>query len=183
MTSEPTAEVITQQVRDLGKLSDDDLYRLLSQESLEKYRKGLMKQAVDTLSPERRRQFERDKSRGAGLYGPISFLFGKVDHDMLHVLVDSTKLQPNAEDGKGLFALRWGNLKRQLCEDWHYCEKRKEYADPEALCAAMTAVAVNTSPLQPSIAAAVVLLASRQGPKFICDCPDEAGAETSAMPA
>jgi len=183
MSTEPATELITQQVRELGKLSDDDLYRLLSKESLEKYRKGLMKQAVDTLSPEERRRFERDKSMGAGLYGPISFLFGKVDREMLHVLVDSTKLQPNAEDGKGLFALRWSHLKRHLCEDWHYCEKRKEYADAEGLCGGMTTVAVSSSPLQPSIAAAVVLLASRQGPKFICECPDEGGAETSAVPA
>jgi hypothetical protein len=167
------ATAIARQVAEFAPWNDEQLYLLLSQDFTRKANEQLLQKAVAKLDPEQRRKFAHEGQRGAGLYGPVSFLFGKIDDRTLHIL---THPEPTVGNGKGWFESNWKIFKNHFCDEWHYCEKRKEYSDDLSLITAITAIMVEKMSLEVGIAAAAVLLAFHRGPRFICDCQDSAGA-------
>jgi hypothetical protein len=163
---------IKEQLKAFSDSSDESLYYVLSSYTVAQFKDSVTKEALNSLPPDLREKAKLEMGTGAGLYGPISFLLGKVDTDRNQLLLDAANLSPTVKDGVGQFESFWNRLKSHVCDDWHYCERRKQYADELTLWTAIAAIAVEKLSLEVSVATAVVLLAAHKGPKFICDCPD-----------
>ncbi len=160
----------------LGKmkaLSDEQLYLDLSREDNKEYRKHVYEAARNSLSNEDRRKMEG--WTGAGLYGPISAVFGRLEDRYQLDIMRAHNAQPNVEQGQNLFSSNWRYIQNKICKEWNFCKRKKEFADENKLLISIIALVLAGTSWQLRTVAAVILLAWHQGPKFMCDCPDDEG--------
>jgi len=99
---------------------------------------------------------------------------------MNQLLLNAVQLEPQLNEGKGIFERIWSELRKHICDEWHYCERRREFADELKLWVAIIAIAVRAMSLEVGVATAVVLIAVHKGPKFICNCPEQSPLESSS---
>jgi hypothetical protein len=82
------------------------------------------------------------------------------------------RLTPTSEVGESLVVSILKQLKDLLCDDWDYCEKRKEYKDDFKFITAATAMAVKTMSVEVGIVVGALLIATYKGPDFFCSCSE-----------
>jgi hypothetical protein len=155
---------------DLKSFNEDQLYLDLSHQDILEYRRAVAELAKQSLSQEDRHKMEQ--WQGAGLYGPISAVFGKLEDRYQLDIMRARQEEPNVDQGKSIFVRKWKTIQDKVCKEWNYCEKRKEFSDENKLLISIIGLAVGGTDWHVRTATAVVLLAWNQGPKFICDCPD-----------
>lgn len=71
-------------------------------------------------------------------------------------------------EGRKIFEAALGALRKAICEDWRYCEKREKYGDIADLVAAVADIIVGAK-IEIAPAAAAVLLV-RTGLDKFCGC-------------
>jgi|ERR1017187_1630572 hypothetical protein len=161
---------ITASLSTMKSFTEEQLYLDLSHENISQYHHVVAERAKNSLSKEDRRNMEH--RQGAGLYGPISAVFGKLEKQYQLDIMRARQEQPNVDQGKNIFVENWKTIQNKVCKEWNYCEKRKEFSDENKLLISIIALAMGGTDWHVRTATAVVLLAWHQGPKFICDCTD-----------
>ena len=158
-------------IEKLKGLNEREIYYEVSRQQVERIKKQAISSALASLSPAERSAAERDMNSKEGIYGPISGLLSHVKEPSEHeVLYGIGKLRPTPENGEVLVKRILEQLKGLLCDDWHYCEKRKEYKDDLKLVATAAAIGVKTLSLEIGIVTAAILVAVYKGPDFFCNC-------------
>jgi hypothetical protein len=145
--------------------------RLFRPSSVEK------RHAEKSLSKEDREKMKN--WQGAGLYGPISGVFGRLEDKYQLDIMRTRNMQPNVEQGKNIFSSNWQWVHNKICNEWNFCKRKKEFADENKLLISIIALVLAGTSWHLRTATAVILLAWHQGPKFMCDCPDEKGESTT----
>jgi hypothetical protein len=171
------ASEINDVLAEMKTFTDDQLYTGLSEDDTEKYRKYVYEAAERSLSDEDRTRMKNWP--GAGLYGPISAVFGRLEDKYQFDIMRARAAQPNVEQGRHLFSSNWKLIQDKICNDWNYCKKKKEFADENKLLISIVALVLAGTSWHLRTAIAVVLLAWHQGPKFMCACPDEGSEGTT----
>lgn len=180
---------ISNALAEMKTLTDEQLYTDLSSQFITELRDHVYDAAERSLSKE-----DRDEMKnwhGAGLYGPISAVFGRLEDRYQFDLMRVRQARPNVEQGRNIFSGNWEWVKNKICKEWNYCKKKKEFSDENKLLIAIIALVLAGTSWHVRTATAVILLAWHQGPKFMCACPDEesanitsqsSGSSTSASP-
>src|SRR5579864_2198089 len=86
-------------------LPDAQLYLDLSDQYISESRTYVYEAAEKSLSKEDREKM--DNWQGAGLYGPISAVFGRLEDKYQLDIMRARNMQPNVEQGKNLFSANW----------------------------------------------------------------------------
>lgn len=165
------ASEIDDVLAEMKTLTDEQLYTGLSQDDTEKYRKYVYEAAKKSVSKEDQAIIK--KWPKAGIYGPISSVFGRLEDKYQFDLMRARSAQPNAEQGRHLFSSNWKLIQDKICKEWNFCKKKKEFADENKLLISIVALVLAGTSWHLRTATAVILLAWHQGPKFMCACPDE----------
>lgn len=176
---EPTSKEtqINEALANMKNATDEQLYLELSHEGILEYRKFASKRALKSLSEEDRRKMF--KKPVAGIYGPISAVFGRLEDKYKFDLSSSRRELPSVGQGKNIFSSNWAVIEKKICKEWHYCERKKEFSDENKLIVSVIALVLSGTDWGVRVATAVVLLAWHLGPKFMCNCPDlETGVAT-----
>jgi hypothetical protein len=161
---------IEQEIRHFQKLNETQIYEELSQRDINRYYNKLFETALNSLSPYERGKVEKEIATGAGLYGPASFLIGRVERETAEELKAASRLRPSASEGEVLVTRIIKQLQDLLCDDWGYCKKKKEYKDDFKLLVAAAAIAVKTLSFEVGVVTAALVVTSFKGPDFFCNC-------------
>jgi hypothetical protein len=162
---------------DMKALPEAQLYLDLSGQYISESRTHASEAAEKSLSKEDREKM--NKWQGAGLYGPISGVFGRLEDKYQLDIMRTRNMQPNVEQGKNIFSSNWQWVHNKICNEWNFCKRKKEFADENKLLISIIALVLAGTSWHLRTATAVILLAWHQGPKFMCDCPDEKGESTT----
>jgi hypothetical protein len=112
----PNEEIdITASLSAMKTFTEEQLYLDLSHENILEYRKIVDERAKKSLSKEDRHEMEH--WGGAGLYGPISAVFGRLEDKYKLDIMRARQEQPNVEQGKNIFVHNWKTLQKKVCKE------------------------------------------------------------------
>jgi hypothetical protein len=164
------AKEIDVAISNLKDLSEEAIYYALSSEKISREKAEAVKHVLASLPLEKRDEVERDISHKFGIFGPISAILPHVDEETKEHLMYFANIHASEENGRMLVGRILEQLKDLLCDDWKYCEKRKEYKDDWRFVATAAAIAVRTLSLEVGLVTGALLVAVVKGPDFFCDC-------------
>jgi len=109
------------------------------------------------------------KSANGGIFSKSHPEATTIDLSMLRNLRAALLGEVSAENGEEIFNTVWERLRRKVCDDWNLCDKLK-IADAGLSLKLINFLIKGAPPSQHQMIAAVVVLAFRMGPNWMCDC-------------
>ncbi len=161
-------------VRSSLQSSLDDLLVELSQEDIRARRQAVYRELIEELGvrdPSAATRVRNDYS--AGYWGEFSPLAGLVDPYLLAQGQALTHQFGTLANGNELFQFYWKQVQGKVCEEYEYCNKRKEHGDDGRFLATIAALIAKDFGWSEKVCVCVLVAAFYMGPRFICDCSEE----------